>query len=244
MRRFLFVFGISFLLGAPAIAADIPVKAQPAPVAPIFTWTGYYFGAGGGWSKQEFNWAFNPAIGGGAHQAYTFHRDGWNVGLYMGYQHQFGQFVLGWESGVILFGRDYAREPGFGNNSTLDSQARIRSLLISGPRVGWAVIPRGLLYASGGFAAGEIESRAINVTTGVSAFGGKEAHYGWYAGGGAEYAITDYLIVGAEYLHVDLRTELHCPNTPCLGAGGAFVDRNMSGTVDIVRARLTFKSSP
>jgi hypothetical protein len=38
---------------APAIAADLPLKAPPPPPVPVFSWTGLYIGAniGGAWSN-------------------------------------------------------------------------------------------------------------------------------------------------------------------------------------------------
>jgi outer membrane immunogenic protein len=40
--------------GAPAIAADMPVKAPPMVAAPYDPWTGCYVGAnvGGGWGHE------------------------------------------------------------------------------------------------------------------------------------------------------------------------------------------------
>jgi len=51
----------------------------------------------------------------------------------------------------------------------------------------------------------------------------------------------DYCI---EYKHVALDTERHCAGPPqgtCLGAAGAFVDRNINADADIVTARLSLK---
>jgi outer membrane immunogenic protein len=49
-----------------ALAADMPVKARPADVAPIFSWTGLYIGvnAGGAWSDNDAQYA-NPFTGPG-----------------------------------------------------------------------------------------------------------------------------------------------------------------------------------
>ena len=46
----------ALMIAAPAGAADMPVKARPLPPpAPVFSWTGFYFGAhvGGAWGTTE-----------------------------------------------------------------------------------------------------------------------------------------------------------------------------------------------
>jgi outer membrane immunogenic protein len=58
MRKFLYASSAitALMLAAPASAADIPVKARPLPPpAPVFSWTGFYFGAhvGGAWGTTE-----------------------------------------------------------------------------------------------------------------------------------------------------------------------------------------------
>jgi len=48
-----------------ASAADLPVKARIAPLPPVFSWTGCYFGvnAGGVWGSASDNWTANPLPG-------------------------------------------------------------------------------------------------------------------------------------------------------------------------------------
>ncbi len=52
MKKFLLatVGLIALGMAAPASAADMAVKAAPAPMlAPIYNWTGFYIGGNGGW---------------------------------------------------------------------------------------------------------------------------------------------------------------------------------------------------
>src|SRR6266545_3975680 len=54
-------------VGAPAIAADMPVARAPAPVyAPGPNWTGVYFGAafGGGWTHLDASSVSSSAFSG------------------------------------------------------------------------------------------------------------------------------------------------------------------------------------
>jgi len=55
MKAILAGAAIAALIVVPAVAADMPVKAPPAPPAPAWSWTGFYFGAnvGGGWGQHS-----------------------------------------------------------------------------------------------------------------------------------------------------------------------------------------------
>jgi outer membrane immunogenic protein len=46
---------IAAVVGAPALAADMPVKAPPRAPAPIYSWTGWYVGGnvGYGWGHAN-----------------------------------------------------------------------------------------------------------------------------------------------------------------------------------------------
>jgi len=60
MKKFLFAgVGSAVFLGmaAPALAADMAVKAAPPPVvAPIYSWAGFYIGGNGGWGSSHKCW--------------------------------------------------------------------------------------------------------------------------------------------------------------------------------------------
>jgi outer membrane immunogenic protein len=63
MRRIVVgVFAASLFLASQAFAADMPVKAPPAPpAAPAPSWTGYYVGGeiGGAWSDPHLSYSPN-----------------------------------------------------------------------------------------------------------------------------------------------------------------------------------------
>lgn len=222
---------------AGALLGLVPEKAEAQG-----SWSGIYIGANAGWAGQDFDWAFNPPIPMAAHQAYSLSQDSGIAGGQIGIQHQWGQIVLGVEAAFSgRFGDSDAKEIGFGNNLAFDSSVRMGPIFTIGPRLGWAPSRQWMIYATGGFATANITSKAVDVVTGLDAFSASDRHNGWFAGGGVEFAINPNVILGVEYQRVSLDTEIHCPGDICLGAAGGFVDRDISGDIDIVRARLSFK---
>ena len=66
MYRFVaFAITVIVATASSAFAADLPVKAGPAPVAaPVYSWTGFYIGAniGGGWGDRDVNTVANDPL--------------------------------------------------------------------------------------------------------------------------------------------------------------------------------------
>lgn len=231
------------LLTGAVFAAAMAGMSVSASAYDRYNWSGLYIGANAGWIGKDFDWAFNPAIPGAVHQAYSLSDDGGIVGGHIGFQHQWNSVVIGVEaaySGTRVFDDSWALERNFGNNTALDSLARVNNILTIGPRVGWAPTNQWLLFVSGGFASANVQTAAIRLSTGNHEFQTSERHNGWYVGGGVEFALKRNVILGVEYQHIDFGKELHCPGA-CLGAAGSFVDRDIDVTADIVRARLSFK---
>jgi hypothetical protein len=94
MRR-LFVAGIAAAAfgGAPAFAADMAVKAPPAPVAAPYSWTGFYLGieGGGGFGSTSHTNALFPVANSGGNA----NLQGGLFGGTYGYNWQFGHIVTG-----------------------------------------------------------------------------------------------------------------------------------------------------
>jgi outer membrane immunogenic protein len=138
-------------LAAPAIAADasVPVLYQPAPVRPLYSWTGCYIGvnAGGGGAPKtwvDVNGTFVPFAGQslGDHTA-----RGVVGGGQLGCDYQIGSFVFGIQGLYDLTGmkaNNYQSSRFFLNNSFVQSIATLTG------RVGFTVQPTILLYAKAG----------------------------------------------------------------------------------------------
>jgi outer membrane immunogenic protein len=184
---------VTFLgLTAGAFAADLPSRHAPAPMlaaVPVFTWSGFYVGvnAGYGWNNNDHA-VVTPA---GTILAVTGEDDGGFVGgAQVGYNFQFGSFVVGVETDLQyadIGGRGVFTVNGV--NFTTDESDNYFGTVRA--RLGFA-FDRALVYATGGFAYGD-----------VGTFGGG-SNGGWTVGGGVEYAFTNNLTMKVEGLYVNL----------------------------------------
>src|SRR5215213_10270372 len=90
MKKYLLATVATIALATQSIAADMPVKAQPAPVVTAYSWTGIYVGIHGG-------------LGRGTHVRDTgafvneYDSSGPLFGGHAGFNWQFNRFVLGFE---------------------------------------------------------------------------------------------------------------------------------------------------
>jgi outer membrane immunogenic protein len=225
---------VAFLgLTAGAMAADLPSRAAPAPVfaaVPIFTWTGFYVGVNAGYG---FN-ANNKDIVVPGFGVISSNNDGGFVGGgQVGYNYQFGSFVAGVEADLqfadIGGGRNDALIVAFPGLVGVIDNSSDRFFGTVRARLGFA-IDRALIYATGGFAYGDVGNRFGSSTNG-----------GWTVGGGIEYALTNNIIVGVEGLYVNLEREKNI-DALAIAAGvpvGAFGRAN--NEFGVVRARLSYK---
>jgi outer membrane immunogenic protein len=98
MKRLLSAAAL-IVLGAPAaLAADLPSRqpALPPIVAapPLFTWSGFYVGVNGGYGWADATATGNTFLGS---LGLGVEADGFIGGAQVGYNIQFGGFVLGAE---------------------------------------------------------------------------------------------------------------------------------------------------
>ncbi|GGG34222.1 membrane protein [Chelatococcus composti] len=182
--------------GAAAFAADLPSRnvapVAPAPVLPIFTWTGFYAGVNAGYGWGEFSKA--PGFD---------DPDGFVGGAQIGYNYQIGQFVVGLETDIQysdLSGK--TRPVTFADGNVGVGRGEVEYFGTVRGRIG-AAFDRALIYVTGGLAYGETKFRGLDTTAGLS-FSKSKTTAGWTIGGGLEYAFTDNITAKAEYLYVDL----------------------------------------
>jgi outer membrane immunogenic protein len=205
----------------PAIAADLPVK--PPPKAPLWSspacqWCGLYFGASAGYGGADFIANFDDSRDltslSAKHSANSI-----LGGAHLGYNYQFGSFVLGAETDISMTG---IKSKVSGAESTLPWLGTTRL------RGGFLVTNDLLVYGTGGAAYGHV--KVSDATCSNMVF--TTPTVGWALGGGAEYAMTSNIVIGAEYLHVDL-------DGPSVTNGLQTLGTRVP--VDIVRGRLSYR---
>lgn len=194
MRKLLIAIGLGFAGLSPALAADALVDI-PQDMSPSFSWTGGYVGlqAGYGWSDVDRDTGTF---------ANSYDADGFVGGLHAGYNHQWGNFVLGVEGDIEY--SDMSGDDG-GAGGTID-QVEINWMGSLRARAGFA-IDRALIYGTGGVAFADIDQN--NVSGVPVSF--SDTYVGWTAGAGVEYAFTDNFTGRLEYRYTDFGSETYTP---------------------------------
>lgn len=196
-------------------------------------WSGVYFGVQSGyqWSSIDTNFV-------NAGTNFSVDQNSGLVGAFLGYQHQFGQIVLGVEGNWLSAFRDEvgsATCPG----ATFTCTQRLNDILTAGGRVGWAA-GHWMPYVTGGFASARYEYRTFTTATGTVFDTGATRHDGWYIGGGAEWKVSPGWAVGLEYRHYEFDTAGQQPNKP----DGTFTTTDKYSadpTTDTITARVSWR---
>jgi outer membrane immunogenic protein len=196
------IAGVAFaaLIGSPAFAADMALKGPPAPIAPAFSWTGFYIGAnlGAGWNQGNLSDSFG-LFSGNANNNATFLGGG-----QVGANYQINNIVLGVEGDFDWFANNNSGNGTTADGGTIISGSNNGSWLttLTG-RLGVAV-DRMLFYGKGGGAwVGNNNITLIDVPTG-NAVSISNSNTGWVAGGGVEWAFAQNWTAKVEYDYVGL----------------------------------------
>lgn len=191
------------LLSSTAMAADL---AHPpvSPAAPhqntVYNWSGSYIGA-----FADYGFGRDDASVRGNNTAGMLDIKGFGGGIHGGHNFQTGNVVFGIEADVMLHGmEDSVTNAALFGGTT--ASAKYNWFATLRPRVGYAM-DRFMIYATAGLAAGGIEYNTF-VGDGSGSLRSKTTRYGLAAGAGAEYAVTDHISLRAEYMYVNLETQL------------------------------------
>jgi outer membrane immunogenic protein len=229
---------VSALAATPVFAADLPVRARPAPpvaVAPAYDWTGFYVGAslGGRWS--DVTWTTTSPSFPGSLIGNSANLDSSTVraGGYVGYNWQFAPNWLVGIEGDIAWGdsdKSLAGFPGLcfaagcGNFDTIKVRERWDASLRG--RLGFLATPTFLIYATGGAAWQDTEvsanclGTAINASYCAIAVGNSVSttKSGWTVGGGVETILWTNWLARLEYRFADYGTiGFALPPAPVVG---------------------------
>jgi outer membrane immunogenic protein len=242
MNKILTAAAIIALGATAASAADLPARTySKAPImapAPVYDWTGIYFGAQLGAKRSETSFfSLDPL----ATLGYTVRHTSFAAGGFGGIQRQFGQFVLGLEGGYITGfdnSPDFASpQPSifFGAGTGTTNAFGLKNTWTVGGRAGFA-FNNWLPYITGGYASGEFGFNSFSPITGT--FENAKARLdGYYIGGGVDYAVTQNWILGIEYKHYEFQDKTVLTTNPVAFVNNVVID----GKGDTFLARLSYK---
>jgi len=232
------------MIAGAAQAADMPLKAPPR-AAPVYNdWTGFYLGVHGGYGWGKGKPDDSDAIADLTDPSFHDPKPKGGVfGGHAGYNWQTGRFVGGLEV-------DYSFASLKETQSFSDTfencdgdctfsrtlRSKVDALASARARSGFLVTDSLLAYGTAGI--GWARSQATATFTNclqceTETFTAKSNNFGWVAGGGLEYKLTQNILLRGEYLHYDFGS-----------VGYAFEDGptvNVKLTVDVARGGLSFK---
>jgi outer membrane immunogenic protein len=236
-------------LAGAAVASDLSTQKtlpQPPP-APIYDWTGSYFGIQGGWiggGRTTIDHGPNdPLIGLVAPEVSPFSVGSGLFGVTDGYNWQAGGIVYGLESDTSFAGAYGRQFLSASFTPAYSDKVGLLSLSTERGRLGYLIQPNALLYATGGVALANEKFEQIS----DNGFAESQTKYAWgYAlGAGAEWKFTPSLSLKAEYMYVGLAQQSFLNPARHLGptVGGAdFLSDNRVTTSDnIVRVGLNYR---
>jgi opacity protein-like surface antigen/outer membrane receptor protein involved in Fe transport len=243
-------FGVNYKFnpGAPGGAAFAAAEAvlPAATMAPFYkalparapyNWTGFYFGADGGYGWQRSAGILTTAAGA---MPYDYSVTGPFAGIFVGGNYQVDPFVLGIEGdwqGSNLTGSNQSLAP-LGATGALPGGPFTVSTMTKdygSIRGRFAVaFDRFLVFGTGGWAVGN-PSTAFALTGAAPFVTTSGKSDGWTAGAGVEYAITDTILGRIEYRYTNLEASGFV-NAPITAA-----DAGTSTPISDFRVGLAYK---
>jgi len=217
MKKFLVAaVGLLAIGAAPALAADLPVKAKPVPVMPVWNWSGFYVGFNGGGAQSHDCLNLNSILGvpvnvnEGCHDA-----SGGVVGGQVGYR---WQWAPNWVFGVEAQG-DWAGLKGqtvslatapfpFYSNQTKVDALGLFTGQVGYSFNGWATNSM-LVYVKGGAAVVDDKYNGIFPAVGGIVFDTTNSNTRWggTVGAGIEMGFAPGWSVAIEYDHLFMGTQ-------------------------------------
>ncbi len=234
-RLLLTTVGLMALCAAgTAMAADMAVKAPPpAPIIPIYNWTGFYIGGNGGWAHNhncvDFLDGTGLVVATGCND-----RSGGVIGGQLGYRWQASQWVFGLEAQGDWADLSNTRVIGA---TGLSARAKTSAIGLFTGQIGYAW-NASLFYVKGGAA---VTDNRLSV---LDAFGTELAaqsatRWGGTVGVGWEYGFAPNWSAGIEYDHLFMGHRNNSFTAPAVTA--RFVNDRINQDVDMLTLRVNYR---
>jgi outer membrane immunogenic protein len=188
--------GLNYRFGPPA---------SPAAFAPAYNWAGFFLGGtiGYGLGHNDSTFTPNAGFGGPVTEAFDLSPRGFDAGGILGYNWQFGSWVVGLEG-------DFQGSTGSGYLTSLADGTTVDQKLswfgTARGRLGYSV-GQALIYGTAGVAFGEVKE---GITQGATSASFTHTKSGFAVGGGIENKLDLFGLLSpnwttrTEYLFVDL----------------------------------------
>jgi outer membrane immunogenic protein len=242
MKKFLLATTAAFAFSAgSAAAADLakPVYKTAPPPPPVYSWTGFYVGAGFGYGMYNADHATLNAAGVALTSNATAGGRGYFGTVLVGGDYQFSDRIV---AGVFA-DYDFSRikgdfQPGlFG----VVGEMKQTSAWAVGGRIGWLATPQILTYVNGGY------SQARFADVNLAPIGGgavvatlpAQRYNGYFIGGGVEYMFAPGWFAKTEYRYADYRSH----DIQFIGANGvpSVFSERIHPYVQTIRSELVYK---
>jgi outer membrane immunogenic protein len=221
---------------APALAADLPVKAPPPPIIPLYNWSGFYIGGNGGWGRADDCWDAFAATAllfvEGCHD-----KSGGVIGGQIGYRWQLpgNHFVWGLEAQGDWANLNASRVSFFDPALTLNTKLDGLGLFTAQWGFAWDTW---LLYVKGGAAVTSNRFDVLSTIGGIDLVSASSTRWGGVLGLGFEYGFTPNWSVGLEYDHLFMgNQDIACITLAC----GVLANNRITQDVDMVTVRFNYR---
>jgi outer membrane immunogenic protein len=189
----------SSAIATSAMAADMPVKARPAPApAPVYLWTGCYIGGNVGWAQESVRFDDSDGFDDG-----RLSKSGFAGGGQVGCDYQ---FASNWVFGVqgMIDATDIKRRRVSIVDPDLSFEHDARWFATITARLGFLVTPSMLLYAKGGWGTVKERTRVFDTDTDLVLRSVNRNASGADVGVGLEYMFTPNWTFFVEWDHIFL----------------------------------------
>jgi outer membrane immunogenic protein len=230
MKKLFLALSAIAAFSAPALAADMPMKAAPmAPAIPYVTpWTGLWISGGFGYGLADIEHSVRDPLFPLApfDSGHDTGARGWLGKVGIGYDWQMSNWVIGAFADATF--SDISGNSSFNAFGGFNGRFRNDWSWAAGGRIGYVALPGLLTYVNGGWTEANLTRTSfLDAVTG-SATGivlPSQRREGWFLGGGTEYAFNFLpgLFLKSEYRFADFgnrESDLICDGIGACGVAG------------------------